>query len=158
MGVKAKGGQGFKARVSELASRMGSGVVRVGFLEGATYPDGKSVAFVAAMNEYGHRIGSASEEDSRGIVPPRPFFRNMIAAKRDEWPAGVALQLKRNDGDVERTLDIVGSAIAGQLRQAISDFSGAPLAASTVARKGHDKQLVDTGHMLASVDHEVVAK
>jgi hypothetical protein len=52
-------------------------------------------------------------------------------------------------------LDLMGTAIKGQLQQAIVDFVGIPLAPATIARKGTDKQLVDTGHMLASVDYEV---
>ena len=48
-----------------------------------------------------------------------------------------------------------GEAIAGQLRESIINLTEPPLAPATVARKGSDKPLVDTGHMLASVDYEV---
>lgn len=147
-----------KARVAEDA---GGSVVNVGFLEGATYPDGKSVAFVAAMNEYGHRVGSAPEEgaeDSRAIVPPRPFFRTMIAQKKGEWPAAMANLLKKNDYDTRNALLLTGEAVAGQLRQSIVDFDSVPLAPSTIAAKGFSKQLVDTGVMLNSVDYELTDK
>ena len=144
-----------KTRVAEDAGGM---LVHVGFLENATYPDGKSVAFVAAMNEYGHGIGAApgeGEEDTRAFVPPRPFFRNMIAAKKSEWPAAMANLLKASDYNVRDTLLKTGEAVAGQLRQSIVDFNSVPLAQSTIDRKGFDKQLVDSGHMLNSVDYEI---
>lgn len=143
-----KGGASDKLQraLGEIGRKLGSGAkVRVGFLEGATYPDGKPVALVAAWNEFG-----------TGTAPPRPFFRNMIAAKKDEWPKGIATQLKATDYDVQLTLDRAGFAVAGQLRQSIVDLVDPPLAPSTIARKGFDKPLIDQGIMLAAVDHEVV--
>ena len=121
-------------------------MVRIGFLEGATYPDGTSVPLVAAVNEFG--------APSRN-QPPRPFFRNMIAAKSGEWPDSAARLLVANHYDTARTLGQVGEAIAGQLRESIRDLQEPPLAPATVKRKGFDKPLIDTGHMLASVSYEV---
>lgn len=121
--------------------------VRVGFLSGATYPDGTSVALVAAINEFG--------APSRG-QPPRPFFRNMIKKNSASWPDAVAGLMRAHDNDVATVLDLVGQGVAGQLRQSIVDLDTPLLAASTVARKGNAKPLVDTGHMLQSIDHEVV--
>ncbi len=118
--------------------------VDVGFLAGATYPDGTSVPLVAALNEFGN-----------GKAPPRPFFRNMIAEKQGEWGPASADLLKANNYDAARTLDQVGAAIAGQLRQSIVDFDGAPLAPSTVKAKGFATPLIDTGLMSNSVDHRV---
>ena len=113
------------------------------------------------MNEYGHAIGAApaaGEEDTRQRVPPRPFFRNMISNKRGEWPEAIAKNLKSTGYDVKKTMGLVGSGIAGQLRDSIIATNSPPLAASTIARKGFDKPLVDTGHMLDSVDYEVDAE
>lgn len=117
----------------------------MGFLEKATYPDGTQVALVAAVQDFG--------APSRGI-PPRPFFRNMVKAKSPEWPAAIEAGLKANRYDAKRTLEQVGEAIAGQLRQSIADFEGVPLKPATIARKGFSKQLVDTGVLLGSVDYE----
>ncbi len=141
------GGGKLEAALRDMASKVSRAAsVDVGFLEGATYPNGVSVPMVAAIQEYG--------APSRNI-PPRPFFRNMIAAKSGEWPDAVAALLKANDYDARTTLDQTGSAIAGQLRQSIVDTNSPPLSASTVKRKGSEKPLVDTGHMLASIDHIV---
>lgn len=42
------GGAALEAKLSELAEKLGDGkTLRVGFLEGATYPDGQSVPMVA---------------------------------------------------------------------------------------------------------------
>jgi hypothetical protein len=141
------GGDKLQAALDKIARKLKKGgTVKVGFLEGATYPDGTSVPLVAAINEFG--------APSRG-QPPRPFFRNMIAAKSGEWPKAIEGLLIANDYDARRTLELTGAAIAGQLRQSIVDLVDPPLAPSTIARKGSSKPLIDTGVMLQSVDFEV---
>jgi len=140
-------GPGVQKRLDEIArSLKKAGKVRVGFLEGATYPDGTSVAMVAAIQDFGAPSVN---------IPPRPFFRNMVRDKQSEWPGAIEQALKANGYDAAKALAIVGEGVAGQLRQSITDFVGVPLAPATIARKGSDKQLVDTGHMLNSVDFEV---
>lgn len=120
--------------------------VRVGFLEGSSYPYGTPTAMVAAINNYGAPAAG---------VPPRPFFSNMVAEKQEGWPDAIALNLKATNYDAQKTLGLVGEGIKGQLQQAINQFSGVPLKPRTVKRKGFDKQLVDTAHMLNSVSFEV---
>ena len=75
------GGDKLRARLAEISAMASSpATLRVGFLEGGgTYPDGTSVAMIAVINEYG-----------KFAQPPRPYFRNMIAAKSPEWPAAIA--------------------------------------------------------------------
>ena len=58
------GADGVSKALEEIARKMGGGEVAVGFMEGATYPDGTPVAAVAFWNEYG---GPGRQ--------PRPFFR-----------------------------------------------------------------------------------
>lgn len=148
--AKLKGGENLGPKLAAIGKGIASGdSVRIGFLERASYPDGTPVALVAAVQDFG--------APARGI-PPRPFFRDMIAERKAEWPAAIAALLKANDYDAARTLDQVGEAVAGQLRESIQKAAAppyAPLAPATIKRKGFSKLLVDTGHMLNSVDHEV---
>lgn len=142
-----KGGDKLAQRLSEMVKRFGNArAVQVGFLSGSTYPDGKPVAMIAAIQEYGA---------PRAGIPPRPYFRTMIRTKQKEWPPAIAALLKANDYDALRTLQKTGEAIAGQLRQSIVDTNSPPLRPATIARKGFSKPLVDTGMMLGSVDYEV---
>ena len=142
-----RGGDKFDRKLRELAAKLRNpATLRVGFLERATYPDGTPVAMIAAIQDFGA---------PRAGIPPRPFFRNMIAAKKGEWPAAIAQLLKENDYDAVVALNITGEAIAGQLRQSIVDTNAPPLKPATVRRKGFDKPLVETGHMLNSISHEV---
>ncbi len=145
--MAVRGGEKLRAELQRMAGAVTSAQrVRVGFLAGATYPDGTPVAMVAAIQDFGA---------PRAGIPPRPFFRNMIAAKSPEWGPATGALLVANGYDAARTLRQVGEAVAGQLRQSVVDTNEPPLAESTVARKGFSKPLVDTGHMLNSIDYEV---
>lgn len=142
------GGQKFEAALAKIAANLKDGAtLRVGFLEGATYPDGTPVAMIAAIQNFG--------APSVGI-PPRPFFSSMVAKRKGEWPKALATNLKANDYDVDKTLRQAGAAIQGQLQQSIQDTNAPPLSPVTIARKGFDKPLIDTGHMLNSIDFEIV--
>lgn len=142
-----KGGEKFERAMARLAANLTKpGTLRVGFLENATYPDGKSVAMIGAIQNYG--------APGAGI-PPRPFFSNMVASKKGGWPRALATNLRANDYDAQKALALMGEGIAGQLRQSIKDTNSPPLATSTIARKGHDKPLVESGIMLGSVDYDV---
>ncbi|WP_237482612.1 hypothetical protein [Lichenibacterium dinghuense] len=143
--AKIIGGKQLQPYLQGMADRLSKAkTVDVGFLEGATYPDGTSVPTVAALNEFG-----------TSKAPPRPFFRTMIAAKQGEWGPASGHLLKANNYDAAKTLDQAGAAVAGQLRQSILTFDGAPLAPATVKAKGFATPLIDTGHMSNSVDHRV---
>lgn len=145
--VEIKGGAKLEAALAKIAASLGSGAeLRVGFLEGAKYPDGTSVALVAAVQNFGSPANN---------IPPRPFFSDMVRRKGPGWPAAVAKNLKAQNYDAARALDAVGFGIEGQLKQSIIQTNSPPLKPATIARKGFDKPLIDTGHMLNSTDHEV---
>jgi hypothetical protein len=140
-----RGGDKLAIALANIAASLSSAeTLRVGFLEGATAPNGDSIPLRAALNEFG-----------TGTAPPRPFFRNMVAAKSDEWPEAIAAALKANDYDATKALQLAGEGIKGQLEQSIVDLTSPPLAASTIARKGFDKPLIEHADMLRAVDYEV---
>ena len=143
-----RGGEKLEARLKELAEKVSNpGTLRVGFLPGATYPDGTSVAMVAIIQDMG----------APGVgIPPRPFFRNVVATGKNTWGSALAAILKANDFDGKKALQLMGDGIKGEIVNSINNGSYAPLKPATAKRKGFDKPLIDTGHMLNSVDYEVV--
>jgi len=146
--VRITGGEKFQAAMMALAEKVRSPrTLRVGFLEGAKYPDGTPVAMVAVIQNYGA---------PRAGIPPRPFFSNVVAEKSEEWPGAIAGLLKTTNFDIDKTLAMTGEAIKGQIQNEIFNGSFTPLAPATVKRKGFDKPLVYTGHMASSVDYEIV--
>ena len=189
------GGERLQAELSRISSALGKPGqpyrLRVGFLEGATYPDGTSVPYVAAINEFGARIerepstatiyrlvGKSGGFLRKGkfvrrsksnfatthyvgaytiSIPPRPFFRNMIAKHAAHWPADIAAALRSTGMDGAAALSLVGFQIRGELQQSITDTNTPPNAPSTVRRKGFNKPLIDTGYMRNKVDYAVDA-
>lgn len=172
--VEVRGGEALEAHLKKLAERVrGSGTLRVGFLEGATYPDGTSVATIAALENYGAPAAG---------IPARPFFSNMVRDKSPGWGAALARLLEQTDWNADEALALMGEGIAGQLREVIVAGGFAPnspvtnllkqrfptgdditfddiqkaradIAAGETAPAG--KPLVWSGHLLASIDSEV---
>jgi hypothetical protein len=138
------GGDKLKRKLEDIAKSMGGGAVSVGFMSGATYPDGTPVAAVAFWNEFGQRS-----------TPARPFFRRMIAKESPGWAVTMARIAKATNYDGAQVLGIMGEDIKGALQQSINDFQTPALAESTIERKGFSKPLIDTAHMLNSVTYEV---
>jgi hypothetical protein len=140
------GSDGVMKALEDIARKMGGGAVNVGFMEGATYPDGTPVAGVAFWNEYG--------VPARG-QPPRPFFRKMIAKESDTWPKKMAALAKAYDYDGAKVLAMMGEDIKAALQQSINELESPKLADSTIERKGFAKPLIEDSHMLNSVTYEV---
>lgn len=172
------GGENLDRALRNLTNKLRkASVVRVGFLEGATYPDGTSVATVAALQNFG-APGAG--------VPARSFFSDMIAQKSPAWGERFLGVLKRVGYNTDAALNLMGEGIASQLRRSIIDMNSPALSPVTVllrdrfrdhaeitfadvqqarrdvaAGKGVvangalAKPLVWTGHLLASVDKEV---
>lgn len=174
-----KGGDKLRAELQRIAGEVKSAErVQIGFLEGATYPDGTPVAMIAAIQNWGA---------PRAGIPPRPFFTDMITEKSPEWGPATAALLKENDYDAMATLSKVGEAVAGQLRESIIKTTTPPLSPITLmirkmksegatitraslaiaaARLASGEStggvsttpLRETGHLLNSVDYVVVKK
>lgn len=141
------GGEALEKKLAELAERLGeSKTLRVGFLEGATYPDGESVPMVAAANEFG---------DPAMNRPPRPFFRNMIADKSPQWGDDIGKIAVATNYDTSTLLPLMGERIKDQLQGSIREFYDPPLSPYTIKKKGNDKPLIETSHMLNSVDYDI---
>jgi hypothetical protein len=119
--------------------------LKVGFLEGATYPDGTQVPMVAATNEFGNPANNQ---------PPRPFFRNSISEHEEEWREAAA-KFVESGADSLDVLSTLGKLIADDIKGSIRAFDNPALSPVTIARKGFDKPLIDTSNMLNSVSYEV---
>lgn len=136
--------------LNSVASQLDSKQLKVGFIDGSTYPDGTPVAMVAATNEYGR------PENNQ---PPRPFFRNAIAEHESDWTDAIARGI-RAGYPVDQVLEVVGAQIQGDVQESIAQLMAPPLAASTIAArksKGNNstKPLVDTKVMIGDVNYEV---
>lgn len=162
--VKFKGTGALEKHLKEIKKRLGEpAMVRVGFLESATYPasaegqaEGLNVATVAFWNEFGTSRGTDKDGNAVPGIPSRPFFRTMVASKSPRWGVALGNQLRKTEYDPNMSLSLMGEVIKGQLQKSITTWSSPPNAPSTVARKGFNKPLIHTGTMLRSVDYQVL--
>lgn len=117
--------------------------VRVGVLENATYPDGTPVAMVAFWNEYGTKRS-----------PVRAFFRTTVSEQKKNWVLSVQNLMKMHN-DPKQVMGLIGVHMQEQIVQSINTWSDPPNSAYTIAKKGFDKPLVETGLLMRSIKSEV---
>ena len=127
-----------------------AGVLRMGFLEGATYPSTKKggalpVAQVAFWNEFGTIR-----------APARPAFRTTIKKQSPTWGDKLGKAIKATNYDGQKALALLGQSMRDDLESEIAQWSEPGNAPSTIARKGFDKPLVDSGTMQRAPDFEVL--
>lgn len=134
-------------KLADITKSMGGGAVQVGFMEGATYPDGTPVAAVAYWNEFG--VPSHGQ-------PPRPYFRGMVEKESPSWSGKMGYLAKVTGYDGPKVLALMGEDIEGALKQSINDFSDPGNAESTIRQKGFDKPLIRDGHMVNSTGYKVM--
>lgn len=139
-----QGADGLSKALGDIARRMGAGKVDVGFMAGATYPDGTPVAAVAYWNEFG-----------TSGQPARPFFRQMIAKEAGTWAEKMGKLAKATNYDGQKVLALMGEDVGGALAQSINELQSPPLAPSTIEAKGFAKPLIDTSHMINSIHYQV---
>ena len=122
--------------------------------------DGQSVALsdIAIWNEYGTKN-----------IPPRPAFRMGLESSMNTNKLLVESQMKNiaqriltgRSSEIERSLTVLLTQIGRSAKAATQDMikvgtvspSNAP---STIAKKGFDHPLYETGTLLANVNYEVI--
>ncbi len=118
------GGAGLDAYLKGIQGRLGRArEVRAGFLEGGLEPGGASMPMVAAIQEFGA---------PRAGIPPRPFFRSMIAKHKGEWSGQLGKALLAHDYDSTAALSSMGEIIDGELRESIIALISPPLSPVTL--------------------------
>lgn len=179
------GGRLIKSKLNKLQAKyygIQSISVSMGYLSDAAYHDGKPVAMIAAIQEYG------APRAPGGPIPPRPTFRPNISENRAKWSAKLATLIR---GKIEpvQAMGIIGEIMAGDLRKQIiklrlpalskvtlmirhmKDFDPDLIMSFTMvlwARmmvkagmspgKVNTKPLEDTKHMLHSISYRVDVK
>lgn len=115
--------------------------------------NGKSIALVAFWNEYG------TKREKVQHIPPRPFIRISFDDHNSEWVKEADTQLTAmvNGGKTASgALNALGRLMKKDIKKIIGDKSKLkPNAPSTVARKGFDKPLYETGKLEAAIDFKV---
>ena len=105
------------------------------------------VATVAAAHEFGN-----------SQVPERSFLRSTFDEQQKKY-MGMAAKLFKKvvEGKMttKRIADLIGSEAQDDVIDKINSIKTPPNSAATIARKGEDNPLVDTGHLKKSIRYEV---
>lgn len=123
-----------KATLERVPDEFEGMVAQVGFPSGINYEEGTPVAYVATIQEFG------APEVS---IPPRPFMRPTVKAKKSEWTKIIAKKIpqvvigKLSAFDV---LDLVGIKAASDIQSTIAAIDSPALSPITVLLRKWKKE------------------
>lgn len=129
--------------------------VQTGWFESDKYADGTSTAYVARIVNFGCVV---KQNGITIIIPARPFMQKAYAnfvSNRKKLENGLAKKLIEGKITPEQALAQIGMAMEGCIVESIRDGEWIPNAASTIAKKGFDKPLIDSAHMWQTVNSKV---
>jgi HK97 gp10 family phage protein len=133
--------------LADIVKRMEDRAITVGVHDDTgSYPDGESVAQVAAWNEYG-------TED----IPERPFLRSTMAKRRKKYTiimGTIAAAAVEGKASIKAGMARLGELVRSDVRNAIVNWSEPGNSPATIRKKGRDDPLVDTRRMLTSVEYK----
>lgn len=137
--------------LKDLAKRMtGPTKVLVGVPKGAgTYEDGLTLATVAAVNNFG---------SADGLIPPRPVLQPAVEKGAPQYQRLAEVMIPKvlsGQMEMRMLLEQMGTLAEGHVKQEITDLRIPPNAASTIASKGSDNPLIDTGAFRQSIRYVV---
>lgn len=142
-------------RLRMLMKNLENFKVGVGFNENSgSYPaeegdESITLADVAAWNEFGTERS-----------PSRPFMRQTVKDYQSQITkhANKAVKAAIHGGGAEEALNSIGSFTKGKMQQEIRNGEWEPNSPYTIARKGSDKPLIDTGRMRQSIVYVIKEK
>ena len=134
----------------------------IGFLKNATYPDGKQVAYIAYLNEFGDHN------------PPRPFMKRTVEKQLNKWTKLFSYTLKTEGVSKQSIYNAhkkVGIVAVGDVKKTISEWNPSdprynkPATIRRKARRARGGKglvpidpytaLIDSGVMIKSVESRV---
>ena len=88
-------------------------------------------------------------------IPPRPFMKWTVYKNWRKWGRFVQDKLPQLM-DAQDTMERLGQIVVQDMKDMITDWSEPPNAPSTIAQKGFNNPLIDSGQMRDTVRMEVV--
>lgn len=129
----------------ELRALMPDGMVTVGIHEGAG---------MAATGELTMATLGAIQEFGTETIPARPWLVPGVESATQEILDTIQEGIEEGR-DPAQTLNRVGLVAAGEVQMYITELRTPPNAPSTIAAKGSDNPLIDTGAMRRSVTYQI---
>src|SRR5690554_5364079 len=128
---------------------------RVGWFSGQNYGpenDNLPIAQVAQFNEEGTRGGQGNGSG----IPSRPFIRTLFMSlkKSSSFRSYVASELRMyfaGQKTANKMMSALGNYVREEMRKSITEWTTPPNSPYTIAKKGFNDPLVETGLMGRSI-------
>ena len=119
-----------------------------------------SIALIARTLNYGREPGQTISGHKYGRIPARPFMQLAEKKMAENMPKILKAYLPELlSGKMSKTafLEMLGSRMAGEIKDAMTNGQWAPLSPKTIKRRRHggSQPLIDTGTLRASVSFEI---
>lgn len=152
--VKTKFDDKIWKKIARGARRVKSASVRIGWW-GSYYADGTSVAQVVAWNEEGHWNGGMF---AGTYTPPRPAVRTMFVPASREILKRHATGLFKSieTGNIGGFWESLSENLKDKMKESILDFQNPKNSPVTVAFKGFNDPLIETGTSYDSIKSMLV--
>ena len=118
---------------------------------------GEEMVVIASAHEFGAIAGKNYKTE----IPARPFIRSTVDERRDIYAEnGKRLWQRILDKEITifEGLSLLGQLVEGDIRKKIIELREPINAPATIARKGSDNPLIDTGAMVNSIRYAVKTK
>lgn len=133
-------------------SQLSGAKVKTGWW-GKTHSSGNPVAQIAKWGEEGHFTGG------RGYSPPRPFITvgwvGALAALKAGGVKDVITKVASGDSGASTALQTLSEASINIMKTQIKEWNSPPNSPITIALKGFNDPLVETGELMDSVEGRV---
>lgn len=145
------GKQQVEGALKDLARKLeGDMRVLAGVPKGAgTYEDGLTLATIAAVNNFG---------SADGKIPARPVLGPAIEKGAPQYQRLAEVMIPKvltGEMTMRILLEQMGQLAEGHIKQEITDLKDPPNAPSTIAAKGSDNPLIDTGAFRQSIRYVI---
>lgn len=149
--VSLIGKQQVEQAMKQLAKKLeGDARVLAGVPKGAgTYEDGLTLATIAAVNNFG---------SADGKIPARPVLGPAIEKGSPQYLRLAEVMIPKvlsGEMTMRILLEQMGQLAEGHIKQEITDLKDPPNASSTIAAKGSDNPLIDTGAFRQSIRYVI---
>lgn len=134
----------------EIEKFRGGKSVTVGIHEGAPAVEGTTEINMATL---GAVLNFGTDD---GHIPARPWLAPGVESGTQEYIAEIASAVKEG-ATLDQTLEIIGNIAVGKVQEFMTELDSPPNAPSTIAQKGSDNPLIDTGAMRQSVTYAVTS-
>jgi hypothetical protein len=121
-----------------------------------------NIAYIGAIHEFGSKHAGRGRKVE---IPRRSWLRDYVDPRvailkkrlHRHVVAGMSFRKGRRKA-LEKSLDLFGMSVVGEIQLRIADGISPPNAIATVESKGSSKPLIDTGRLRQSITHEVVVR